>query len=161
VLLELLHVGADQHLAQLDKVAVLLVVDLDDTPGVATATDATTISSVDLGVGTNNGERNLGHDLLVLSNGLLVIKLVAGTLEDLDGVLLDIGEDLEQSIYTVSIEPKGGFQKKHTRCLKRVTSSSVKVSALAITGIRLTLVCRRRITSISRGFREWPVGWMK
>jgi hypothetical protein len=33
VFLELLHVGTDQHLAQLDKVAVLLVVDLDDTPG--------------------------------------------------------------------------------------------------------------------------------
>ena len=43
VLLELFHVCADQHLAQLDKVAVLLVVDLDDTPWVATATDLAAI----------------------------------------------------------------------------------------------------------------------
>ena len=42
--------------------------------------------------------------------------------------------------------------------LKLRTSSSVNVSALAMTGIRLTLVCRRRITSMSRGLREWPVG---
>jgi TctA family transporter len=141
---------------------VLLVVDLDDTPGVATATDATTVSSGHLGVGTNNGEGNLGHDLLVLSNGLLIVKLVTGTFKDLEGVLFDIGKDLEKSASTVSIENKGILKKKeHTRCLKRATSSSVKVSALAMTGIKLTLVCRRRITSMSRGFREWPVGWMK
>jgi hypothetical protein len=91
-------VGADQHLAQLDEVAVLLVVDLDDTPGVATAADLTAIGSGDLGVGTDNGERNLGHDLLVLGNGLLVVELVAGTLEDLDGVVLDIGKDLKKKV---------------------------------------------------------------
>lgn len=160
VLLEFFHVGTDQHLAQLDKVTVLLVVDLDDTPGVATATDTTTVSSGDLGVGTNNSKGNLGHDLLVLSNGLLVVKLVAGAFEDLEGVLFDIGKDLEESVCTASIDSERESQKL-TRCLKRATSSSVKVSALAMTGIKLTLVCRRRITSISRGFREWPVGWMK
>lgn len=114
VLLELLHVGADQHLAQLDKVAVLLVVDLDDTPGVATATDATTVSSGHLGVGTNNGEGNLGHDLLVLSNGLLIVKLVSGAFEDLEGVLFDIGKDLEESVSTISIECKKGIPKTYT-----------------------------------------------
>ena len=44
--------------------------------------------------------------------------------------------------------------EKLTRSLNAETSSSVRVSALAITGIRLTLVCRRRMTSMSRGFRE-------
>lgn len=113
VLLELLHVGADQHLAQLDKVAVLLVVDLDDTPGVATAADVTTVSSGHLGVGTNNGEGNLGHDLLVLSNGLLIVKLVAGAFEDLEGVLFDIGKDLKESVFTISIESKGDPKNIH------------------------------------------------
>jgi hypothetical protein len=91
-------VGADQHLAQLDKVTVLLVVNFDDTPGVATATDTAAISGGDLGVGTDDSEGNLGHDLLVFGNGLLVIELVAGTLEDLDGVVLDIGKDLESGV---------------------------------------------------------------
>lgn len=94
VLLELLHVGADKHLAQLYKVAVLLVIDLDSTPGVATTTNATAIGGADLGVGTDDSERHLGHDLLVLGNSLLVVKLVAGSLEDLDGVVGDIGKDL-------------------------------------------------------------------
>lgn len=48
-----------------------------------------------------------------------------------------------------------------TLALKAVISSSVRVSDLAMTGIRLTLVCRRFMTSMSRGFNEWPVGWMK
>jgi hypothetical protein len=96
-------VGADQHLAQLDKVAVLLVVDLDDTPGVATATNTAAIGCGDLRVGTDNGEGNLGHDLLVLGNSLLIVKLVAGTLEDLDGVVLDIGKDLELGVKSIML----------------------------------------------------------
>ena len=58
-LLELFHVCADQHLAQLDKVAVLLVIDLNDTPRVLTATDLTTISGLDKLVGSDNCKRNL------------------------------------------------------------------------------------------------------
>lgn len=48
-----------------------------------------------------------------------------------------------------------------TLCLNAKISSSVRVSALAMTGMRFTLVCNRRITSMSKGFSEWPVGWMK
>lgn len=48
-----------------------------------------------------------------------------------------------------------------TLALKAAISSSVRVSDLAMTGIKLTLVWRRFMTSISRGLREWPVGWMK
>ena len=89
VLLELLHVGADEHLAELDKVAVLLVVHLDDTPRVATATDAAAIGVGNLVVGANNGEGDLGHDLVVLGNRLLVIELVARA--------LDVREDLKSN----------------------------------------------------------------
>ncbi len=94
MLLELLHVGADEHLAQLDEVAVLLVVDLDGTPGVLTATDSTSVGGLDLVGGTDNSKRNLGHDLVVLSNGLLIVELVTGPFEDLDTMVLDVGQDL-------------------------------------------------------------------
>jgi hypothetical protein len=85
---------------------VLLVVDLDDTPGVATTTDTAAIGGGDLGVGTNDGEGHLRHDLLVLGNGLLVVELVAGTLEDLDGVVLDIGKDLESGVKSTRLVSK-------------------------------------------------------
>ena len=94
VLLELLHVSANEHLAQLDEVAVFLVVHLDDTPRVATTTDLASISVGDLVGGANNGEGNLGEDLVVLRNGLLIVELIAGTLEDLDLVKLDVRENL-------------------------------------------------------------------
>jgi hypothetical protein len=42
---------------------------------------------------------------------------------------------------------------ERTRCLNSVTSSSVKVSALAMTGIKLTFVCNCRINSTSMGLR--------
>lgn len=66
---------------------------------------------------------------------------------------------------------------KLTLRLNSTTSSSVNVSALAMTGMRLTLVCSRRMNSISIGLRlegsvssdqkenwrihAWPVGWIK
>jgi hypothetical protein len=52
----------DEHLPELDKVAVVLVVDLDDTPGVAPASDLE--RRVDGGgkdgVGADDGKGNLG-----------------------------------------------------------------------------------------------------
>lgn len=94
VLLELFHVIADEHLAELDEIAVLFVVDLDDTPRVATTADLATVRSGDFSVRSNDGKRHPGHNLLVLSNCLLVIELITGALKDLDVVVFDIGEDL-------------------------------------------------------------------
>ena len=85
---------ADEHLAELDEVAVLLVVNLNDTPRVTTSADLAAIGAGDLGGSSDNCERNLGQDLVVLGNRLVVIKLVTGTLEDLDVVVLDIRKDL-------------------------------------------------------------------
>ena len=101
VLLELLHVGSDEHLAKLNEVTVLLVIDLDDTPRVGTTADLATIGAGDLVVGTNDSERNLGHDLVVLGDCLLIVELVSRSLEDLDTVVLDIGEDLNQSVIVI------------------------------------------------------------
>jgi hypothetical protein len=51
----------------------------------------------------------------------------------------------------LSVLPKGSQHdvERRTRCLKATISSSVRVSALAMTGIKLTLVCRRRMNSMS------------
>jgi hypothetical protein len=102
MLLELFHVGADEHLAQLDEVAVLFVVHLDDAPRIAAAADLAPVGIGDFVIGTNNSEGDLGHDLVVLRDRLLVIKLVTRPLKDLDLVVLDIGEDLKQAVSTTS-----------------------------------------------------------
>jgi hypothetical protein len=85
-------------LSELDKVAVLLVVHLDDTPWVATTADLAAFGCLDLGVGTDDGEWHLRHDLVVLGDRLLVVELVAGTLEDVDVVVVNVGENLSESV---------------------------------------------------------------
>lgn len=94
MLLEVFHVGADEHLSQLDKVAVLLVVDFDDTPWVSAAANLAAFGCRYFGVGTDDCERYLGHDLVILGNGLLVVELVAWALENIDVVVVDISKDL-------------------------------------------------------------------
>lgn len=94
VLPQFLHVRPDQHLPELDKVAVLLVVDLDDTPRVRTSTDDTAIFKLELRVGANNSEGDLGGDGFVFSEGLLILVLVDGGAEDTDVVVLNIGHNL-------------------------------------------------------------------
>ena len=49
------------------------------------------------------------------------------------------------------VSEKGGVM--HTFCLNAARSFGVKVSALAMTGIKLTREPKRFITSISNGFR--------
>lgn len=95
VLAELLHVGANEHLAQLHEIAVILVVDLDDTPRISTTTNFTVVCGLDKVVRANDGEGNLASDLFRLGKCFLVLILVRGCLENLDLVLRDVGEDLE------------------------------------------------------------------
>jgi hypothetical protein len=73
---------------------MFLVVDFDDTPWVATAADFATIRGSNFSVCTDDGEGDLGHDLLVFRNSLFIVKLIARALEDLDGVVLDVGKNL-------------------------------------------------------------------
>jgi hypothetical protein len=91
-------VGADEHLAELDEIAVLLVVHLDDTPRIATTADLAPIGVGDLVVSANNGEGDLGHDLVVFGDRLLVIELVARPLKDLNLVVFDVGKNLDGAI---------------------------------------------------------------
>ena len=94
VLLELLHVRADEHLPQLDKVAVLLVVNLDDTPGVAASAHFATFRAGDLGICTHNCEGDFGHNFLVFRNRLLIVQFITRAFEDLDPVVVDVRENL-------------------------------------------------------------------
>ena len=55
------------------------------------------------------------------------------------------------------MKPRG----KRTLRLNTARSAGLKVSALATTGMRLTLELKRFMTSMSRGFSVWPVGLMK
>lgn len=62
VLPKLLHVRPDEHLSKLDEVAMVLVVDLDDTPRVATTSDLErgVGGGGQDGVGTDDGEGDFG-----------------------------------------------------------------------------------------------------
>jgi hypothetical protein len=42
---QLFHMGVNQHLTELDEIAVTLVVDLDRSPGVSTTSDVSTVGS--------------------------------------------------------------------------------------------------------------------
>jgi hypothetical protein len=90
---EFFHVSPDKHLPELDEIAVLLVVNFDHTPWVCSSSDRTTIGSADLFVRSNNSERNLRCDFLIFSNGLLVIVVVDGGLEDTDLMMGNIVQD--------------------------------------------------------------------
>lgn len=119
VLLELLHVGPDEHLPELDKVAVLLVVDLDGAPGVLSAADLAPVGRLDLSVRPYNRKRDLAlpiggvfsrtatgsrlgtgtdHDLLVFRNRLLVLFVVPRRLVDLDLVKGDVRQNLPRQV---------------------------------------------------------------
>ena len=52
-------------------------------------------------------------------------------------------------------------QIRRTLRLNVARSAGLRVSALAMTGTRLTLELKRFMTSISKGFKVWPVGLMK
>lgn len=91
---------ANKHLTELDEVAVFLIVNLNSTPGIPPSTDLASVSGRNFGVGTDNSKGNLGKDLVVLGDGLFIVKLVSRTLEDLDVVVSNVGEDLVARLAT-------------------------------------------------------------
>jgi len=151
VLSELLHICSDEHLAKLNEVTVLFIVDFNDTPGIGTSTDLTTRRGIDDMVRTNNCERNLAGNLLRLRKGFLIFVLVAGGLEDVDIVVSNVRKDL----HARSVNEGRVADRRLTLALKSTISSSVSVSAFAMTGIRFTRVCKRRMNSMSSCFRLW------
>jgi hypothetical protein len=96
VLPELFHICPDEHLPQFDEITVLLVIHLDNTPGVSTAANLPPIRSDDEFVGSNDSEGDFAGNLLVFRDGLLILVVVRGRLEDVDVVVGNIRENLEQ-----------------------------------------------------------------
>jgi hypothetical protein len=110
VLLQLLHVCANEHLPKFDEIAVVFVVNLGNSPRIGTAPNSASIRSLDLAVRTDNSEGDFAlqkacemarckteqtyGNLFVLSDCLLVFIFVAWGREDLDVMESDIGENL-------------------------------------------------------------------
>ena len=67
------HVGPDENSAELLEVAVFLVLDFGDTPGVLSALDGAAIVGLDVLLGANDGERH-GVDQAagVVESGIIV-----------------------------------------------------------------------------------------
>jgi len=84
----------NQHLPQLNKITMFLIIHFDNTPGILSCSDDSSIASFDGGIGTDDCEGDFGHDFSVLGDGFVVVEFVAGGFEDLDLVVVDVGEDL-------------------------------------------------------------------
>ena len=151
ILPKFLHVRSYKHLAKLDKVTMLLVIDLDDTPWVRPPANVTAVWCHDDLIRTDHGKRNFCPrfpPLLLWSPRLRFRKWALGRCGYCDKrYLQESRAHVSKRVYRQS------DVRQLTLALNSATSSSVRVSALAMTGMRLTLVCSRRMNSISRGFR--------
>lgn len=89
------HVGADQDGTELLEVAVVLVLNLGNTPGVLATLDDTAVVGLDVLLGTDNGERHSSHQAAGVGSGVLVILLDRRGV-DLDALGLNDTADLEK-----------------------------------------------------------------
>lgn len=96
VLAKLLHVSANEHLTKFHKVAVVLIVHLNNTPRVGTATNLTTIWCLHYSIRANDGEGNLAGNLFCFSKCFFVLVLVGWRLKDLNLVVSDVSKDLTE-----------------------------------------------------------------
>lgn len=88
--LEVGKVRAEKGGAETTKVRVCWVVDLDDSPWVATAADGLAVDH-NLLLGTNNGEWKQGAELTVVCDCLIIVLLgVVREVVHWDGVVLDV-----------------------------------------------------------------------
>jgi hypothetical protein len=149
------HVSSDKDRAELLEVAVVLVLDLSNTPRVLTALDDAAIASLDVLLGTNNGKGDgshqaasmLGCGLIVLLDRGLVNLDVLG-LDDRDNPLLELLE--VRGAESVCLGDDGN--KVNTRAqplhnlnvegLKSVTSGANEVQAGVDAEIDLVLTAR-------------------
>lgn len=95
------HVGADQNRAKLLKVTVLLILDLSNTPRVLTSLHNASIASLDILLGTDNGEWHGGHEGARMLGGWLIVLLDRWGI-DLNSLCLDNCANLGQLVYISS-----------------------------------------------------------
>lgn len=88
------HVVLDDHAAQSDEIAVLLVLDLHRAPRVLAAALSFAVR-VEYVVAADHRERDLRFVLLLQLEALRILVFVVRELVDLDFVLVDVVENLE------------------------------------------------------------------
>lgn len=89
------HVCSDQDRSELLEVAVVLVLNLGDTPRVLATLDDAAITGLDILLGTNNGEGHGVHKAAGVLGSGLVVFLDRG-LVDLDVLGLNDGDNLKE-----------------------------------------------------------------
>ncbi|KAH9822081.1 hypothetical protein Tdes44962_MAKER04756 [Teratosphaeria destructans] len=97
---EVKHVRADENGAQLLEIAVLLVLDFSDTPGVLTSLDSATIRRGNVALGADDGERhgrNQGAGVLETS----LVVFLERRLVNLDALRLNHSSDLGKSVSAI------------------------------------------------------------
>lgn len=93
------HVRSDEDGAELLEVAVVLVLDLSNTPRVLTALDDAAIASLNILLRPDNSERNGGHEAASMLGGGLIILLDRG-LVDLNVLGLNDRDNLVKGLAT-------------------------------------------------------------
>jgi len=73
---------------------MFLIVHLNHSPGILPRPDDPAIPCLDSSITPDDGERDFGHDFAVLGDRFVVVEFVARGFEDLDLVVVDVGEDL-------------------------------------------------------------------
>ena len=90
---EIQHVSSDENGAEFLEVAVVLVLDLGDSPGVLAAFDDTAIAGLDVFLGADDSEWHSCHKGSCVLGGSLVI-LLNGWCVDLDALGFNDSADL-------------------------------------------------------------------
>ena len=119
-----------------------------DTPDVLAAFDDTAVGGTDVLGRADDGEGDGIEEHVGVLGVFLIVK--RGSV-DTDALRINNFPDLQVDASDEALWVMGN--KIRTRCLKVNRSFWVSVSAFAMTGMRLTRVPRRFITSISKGLR--------
>lgn len=153
---KILEMGSEKEVAEVNKFAMVFVLDVDDTPSILATADLLAINHNGL-FGANNSKWNetLFHSLDSVVSVQHLAKLT---------LICPFRERSSSSNSSLSYGYILRLWKENSslmRSLKAWRSSTVNVSALAMTGTTLTTSDSFFKTTISMGFSEWPEGWMK
>jgi len=135
---EILQMGAREEVAEVHELAVVLVLDVHDTPAVFAAPDGLAVDD-DVGLRADDCEGDFCSDRLVGGNLLLFILVCV--------------EGVQPYVVVHELFPN--------LLLEPSFSSTVRLSDFAMTGTTLTTSLSFFMTITSMGRREWPVGLRK
>ncbi|KAH3671682.1 hypothetical protein OGAPHI_000387 [Ogataea philodendri] len=96
-------------LSKLDEVTVVLVVDLNNSPWIRSASHYSSVWGLDLVGRPNNSERCLGHDLSGCSSGLLIVVVVFWRVEQLDSLVIYVVQNSLLELLDLLLGESVGF----------------------------------------------------